>query len=439
MILKGSQRGGAKDLAAHLLKTEENEHVEMHELRGFISQDLTGALLESYAVSKGTRCQQFLFSLSLSPPQTESVSVDVFEDALARIESKMGLEGQPRAVIFHEKEGRRHAHAVWSRIDCEEMKAINLPHYKLKLRDISRELYIEHGWKMPRGLMNSEERDPTNFSLAEWQQAKRSGRDPKAFKAMFQECWAVSDSKAAFEHALKERGFTLARGDRRGYVALDFQGEVFSVSRMAGIKTKEVRARLGDPESLPSVDEAKAEIARRMRPAVQRLIRETRTELRDNTAPLLKKRKEMAAHHRQERTTLDELHADRTAKEHRARQQRFSKGLRGLWDRVTGKHRRLRDQNERETAEGLQRDRKERQALIDRQLEERQAIQVFVKRSRQRHTRTMTDLQREIAHYESMARNSPSSPLREQFADADNPRTRRHSLEPCYHHEHEPG
>ena len=42
---------------------------------------------------------------------------------------------------MHEKEGRRHAHVVWSRIDADEMKAINLPHFKVKLRDLSRDLY----------------------------------------------------------------------------------------------------------------------------------------------------------------------------------------------------------------------------------------------------------------------------------------------------------
>ena len=39
MILVGNQRGGAKDLALHLLK-QENEHVEVHEVRGFASQNL---------------------------------------------------------------------------------------------------------------------------------------------------------------------------------------------------------------------------------------------------------------------------------------------------------------------------------------------------------------------------------------------------------------
>ena len=32
MILKGSQRGGSKQLAVHLLKTLDNEHAEVHEL-----------------------------------------------------------------------------------------------------------------------------------------------------------------------------------------------------------------------------------------------------------------------------------------------------------------------------------------------------------------------------------------------------------------------
>ena len=167
MILKGSQRGRAKQLAAHLLKTEENEHIEVHELDGFIAENLHGALQEIYAVSRGTRCKQFMFSVSLNPPETESVPVEYFEKAISDIEKELGLEGQPRAVIFHEKEGRRHCHTVWSRIDIDEMKAINLPYYKLKLQDISKQLYYQYGWDIPRGFLEKQERNPFNYSLAE--------------------------------------------------------------------------------------------------------------------------------------------------------------------------------------------------------------------------------------------------------------------------------
>src|SRR4051794_1419065 len=114
MILKASQRAGAKQLAVHLLRTDENDHVEIHEIRGFAAEDLVGALREAYAVSRGTKCPQYLFSVSLSPPQDEIVEIPVFEQAIERIEERMGLTGQPRAIVFHEKNGRRHAHCVWS-------------------------------------------------------------------------------------------------------------------------------------------------------------------------------------------------------------------------------------------------------------------------------------------------------------------------------------
>ena len=247
MILKGSQRGGARQLATHLLKTEENEHVEIYELDGFVAEDLHGALQEIYAVSRGTRCRQFMFSVSLNPPEKETVPVEYFEKAIKDIENGLGLAGQPRAVIFHEKEGRRHCHTVWSRIDTEEMKAINLPYYKMKLRDIFRQLYFQYGWDMPRGFIEKQERNPFNYSLAEWQQAKRVGEDPKVPKNLFQECWASSDSQQGFKQALSEYGLYFAKGDRRGFVVIDYQGEVFSLSRWMEVKTKELKTRLGSP------------------------------------------------------------------------------------------------------------------------------------------------------------------------------------------------
>ncbi|PWE52160.1 hypothetical protein DEM27_32445 [Metarhizobium album] len=184
MILKASQRAGHDDLARHLMKPE-NEHVEVHEIHGFVSDTVAGAFREAYAISRGTKCKQFLFSCSLNPPEEENVPVSVFEDAVQRIEKKLGLEGQPRVLIFHEKEGRRHVHCVWSRIDAESMTAINLAHTKRKLMDISRELYIEHGCKMPVGMIDPALRNPLNFDQKEWFQAKRTGQDPATSRRCF--------------------------------------------------------------------------------------------------------------------------------------------------------------------------------------------------------------------------------------------------------------
>ena len=107
MILHGNQRGGARDLAIHLMKPE-NEHIEIHSLRGFACEDLMGALQESEALAAGTRCRQHLFSMSFNPPPGRDVSTEDFEWAVAQAEEKLGLTDQPRAMVFHEKEGRRH-------------------------------------------------------------------------------------------------------------------------------------------------------------------------------------------------------------------------------------------------------------------------------------------------------------------------------------------
>ena len=48
MIFKASKRSGGRQLGSHLLKTEENEHVEIHEVSEFISDTVMGAMNEAY-------------------------------------------------------------------------------------------------------------------------------------------------------------------------------------------------------------------------------------------------------------------------------------------------------------------------------------------------------------------------------------------------------
>jgi hypothetical protein len=112
------------------------------------------------------------------------------------------------------------------------MKAINPPFYKTKLRDISRELYYEDGWKMSQGLLDGNNWDPLNYSLSEWQHAKRQGEDSKALQKMFQNCWAVSDNRPSFEQALQRYGLYLAKGTRKsngsGAAAAAVSGEAWS-------------------------------------------------------------------------------------------------------------------------------------------------------------------------------------------------------------------
>ena len=269
-ILIGSQRGGASDLALHLMKPE-NEHIDVHEIRGFVSATVMGALNEAYALSKATRCRKFLYSLSANPPPDQSVSTEELIGMIDESEARLGLTGQPRVVVFHEKQGRRHAHCVWSRIKASELKAVHIAFDHKTLVQLTREIFLRHGWEMPQGLIDPRNRDQRNFTLAEWQQAKRTGQDPRGIKTALQEAWAVSDDKASLIHALAERGFELARGNRGRFVVIDAQLEVYSFPRWAGQKTKDVRARVGDEADLPGIDEQKVVIRAEMNDMLGRL------------------------------------------------------------------------------------------------------------------------------------------------------------------------
>lgn len=374
MILKGNQRAGGRQMAMHLLNSGQNEHVTVHEVSGFIASDVLGALNEAYALSKGTQCKQFMYSLSLNPPQNERVPVSVFENTLERVEKKLGLEGQPRVLVFHEKEGRRHAHCVWSRIDTEEMKAINISHPKLKLNTIAKSLYLEHGWKMPEGFRDKSKKNPLNYTRAEWQQALRVKRRPDDIKREFQECWAVSDSKQSFSNALQEQGYYLAQG-RRGFVAVDVHNEVYSLTRQLGQKKKALEERLGSYENLPTMDEIKSNIAGRLSHLFKKFSDDLHFQHKKESRPLKQAKQEMVERQREQRKQLETIQQDRWQAEELKRSTRIRSGFKGLWDKINGRYWKNRDRNERETWLAYQRDQKEREDLIKNQLTERQNLQ----------------------------------------------------------------
>lgn len=404
MILKGSQRGGGANLAAHLSRLDENDHVCVHEMRGFTANTLKGAFKEAEAVSRATQCRQYLFSLSLNPPEGAKVAVPQFEEAIRRIEDRLGLTGQPRTIVFHEKEGRRHAHCVWSRIDAETMTAKPLSFFKTKLMDLARDLYREHGWDMPRGLADPKERSPLNFTLAEWHRAKRQGIDPRSLKAMVQECWSKSDTPNAFDTALQERGLWLARGDRRGAVVVDYTGDVHSLPRLLDLKTKDVRARLGDGSDLQPVDAVTAKIAERMTPAIRCTIAEAKKHFEPSARALYARRAAMTEAHREARTGLEERLQAEWRMETQTRASRLPRGIRGLWSRLTGQYRKIRNANEAEARDTLARYEKERQHMIEAQLEERAPLQMQIKELRQDQAERLLSLRKDLGRYLAFAR-----------------------------------
>lgn len=374
MILVGNSRANGQDLARHLMSPD-NERVDVHSIEGFASDDLHGAFKEAEAVSRGTRCKKYLFSLSLSPPPDETVETSIFEDAIDRAESKLGLSGMPKATVFHEKYGddgnlRRHAHVVWSRIDTEEMKAVPMDYSRRKLFDLAKELYLENEWDMPKGFISPTLRDDQNLTLPEWQQAKRLGQDPREMKAIFRQAWTQSDSKAALENALAEHGLAIARGDKRGFVATDMHGKVYPLARWSGVKTKDVRERIGDAKELRSLTDAKEHLAERLGSIVTRLQTQEQEKLAEKQQAQELARQEEQQKAEAQRELQRQWQQQREAIEAQRRQERFNTGARGFIDRLTGERQRMDDENRLEAYRAAQRDREQRDQLISQQQEQ---------------------------------------------------------------------
>lgn len=270
MILKGSQRAGGADLAAHLMNGFDNETVTLAETRGTVATDLFGALTEIEAAAAGTRCKEPFYSLSINPPF--ALDRAAYFAAIARIEQRLGLEAQARAVVFHQKEGREHCHVVWSRItqDGDRLKAIHMSHDRSRLMDLSCAFFHELGVPLPEGLAAWEAKQPdrhlrpADYSRAEKEQSAATGITVAERRKAITEAYFGADTPEAFVAALAAAGYTLAIGDRRALVVLDESAQVFSLARqIEGATTRDVKEKLARLTGVPDVQKAKAVLATR--------------------------------------------------------------------------------------------------------------------------------------------------------------------------------
>jgi len=270
MIPFGSQRALGQDLATHLLNAHDNETLELADVRGSVARDLHGAIAEWEAVAHGlTRCRNYLYSLSVNPdPAQGRLTREQYPDYIGRVEDRLGLSGQPRAVIFHVKHGREHCHVVWSRIDAGQGKAVQIAFDHEKLMMVTREFARDHGLKLPDGYYRDRgDKDKGGQqSLYERAQEAATGLSKDERMAQVTQAWRASDSAKACVRALEDLGYVLATG-KRPYVLVDVYGEVNVLAKLIDdktVRTKNIRDFLGQefpPESLPTVEEAQVLVA----------------------------------------------------------------------------------------------------------------------------------------------------------------------------------
>ena len=418
MIPFGSQRGLGQDLAIHLLNEHDNELMEIAEIRGAVADDLPGAFAEWEAQAHAmTKAQKYLYSLSVNPDaRLGGLTRAQYDDYIARVEERLGLTGQPRAIVFHIKNDREHAHVVWSRVDANHCRAIPIAFDKHKLMMVTREFARDHGIKLPDGYERYAAREQSKnkqLSLYEAQKRRETGLSREGHMAAVTEAWSQSDSADAFVAALQDKGYQLATG-KRPYVLVDTYGHTHALPRLIddkSVRTKDIRAFLGDPEArdLPSVEDAQAQAKAHLAQIEQHQMHAQKAEQREKLDRQQKDRRDQASaklealkadQERERGATLRDqarergdarsayleemraIRAERTAK--------TPKGLASFLGKVTGvdlirkKIHRHQDRQRMDAFQAEKQVRLERQEAAQRQQEHAQRIQLVEQERRMR-------------------------------------------------------
>lgn len=268
MIIKGRARGRSSQLAAHLLRHDQNEDIRVDETRGTAASDVPGALAEMEALTAAVHSKRPLYHASISPEAQRPLAEDQIRLAADTLERKLGLQGQPRVIVVHRKQGRQHLHVVWSRVDLERQRIISDAWSYRAHEEAARELEAAFGHRViqgahvPPSAPRRRQRAPKDH---EYRQAERSGRSAAEVSAQLTALWQGSRDAEAFRKKLQEAGYVLARGDRRLFVVIDSAGNAHSLARRLGMRSRDLAARLGTSciEGLPSVTEARNLASRR--------------------------------------------------------------------------------------------------------------------------------------------------------------------------------
>ncbi len=235
-------------------------------MRGAVARDLHGAFAEWEAQAHNlTRCTNYLYSLSINPDQRQGrLTKEQYLDYIDRAEQRLGLSGQPRAVVFHVKKDRQgvpreHCHVVWSRIDVERGKARHIAFDHEKLMMVTREFARDHGLRLPDGYYQDKGQDRRRgrqMTLYEKKQEDKGGLSKEQHKAQVTAAWNRRDTPRAFVRSLEDMGYILATGSR-DYVLVDLYGNMNSLPKLIDDKKVRVKAAPGIPrqglsEGLPA-------------------------------------------------------------------------------------------------------------------------------------------------------------------------------------------
>jgi hypothetical protein len=286
MIIKGGSRSNGAQLGRYLMEKGENAEVEVLELPAS-ARSVGEAVRDMERMGKATRGEKVLYHAQINPNPGEPMQREDWIRSADILAEKLGMEGQPRVIVYHLKEGylegaREHAHVVFQRTDVERGRLISDSHnyrkHEAASRQIERELGHEPVPTVDRGTSYTQEEArkarqlpaPTELVRREGSARVtyvpdgqygpyRSGRgaNPKEVRAFVTMAYQRARGPEEFRVFLRKADLHLSVGERRAFALIDGAGQDYTLARMVqGARTSDLKRFLGPiVEELPQQQE----------------------------------------------------------------------------------------------------------------------------------------------------------------------------------------
>jgi hypothetical protein len=199
---------------------------------------------------KRERGTVYTYSLSWSPEESpdKEAMMKAADDSL----KKLGLQDNEAVIVAHNDTKHPHVHVIANLVNPQDGRMHDPDHYSyFKMSD----------WALKHEFENNKiqcEQRVKNNELRKQGKHARYQEPRHDRKEEIQTLYRQSDNGKSFNAALEESGYTLAQGNRRSFVLVDDQGEIFALSRQLDKdQRKEYRQKLSDIDhkSLPLAQE----------------------------------------------------------------------------------------------------------------------------------------------------------------------------------------
>lgn len=193
----------------------------------------------------------YAFSLGWNPEQEPSKE-EMLQSSYDTLD-KLGLSEHQAVMVYHQETDHPHVHVICNLVHPENGKMAKVYNDYLVLSEWAENKEREDGKiyceerVINNKIRNGIEPEPEEVSKRDQKREKKKRRI-ELVQALFKH----SDSGKAFSAGLEMNELTLAQGDRRGFVVVDKDGEIHSVSRMLkGTSNAQLKHRLSDLDLLP--------------------------------------------------------------------------------------------------------------------------------------------------------------------------------------------